>query len=66
MSYCGVAYQDNGEVLNANGTGSYESSGNHRWRTQSILHLSDGNALFSEGEIDLASRAWSGKVFAWD
>jgi hypothetical protein len=65
MSYCGAAYQDNGELLNAQGTGSYESSGNHRWRTQAVLRLSDGNALYSEGEIDLATRAWTGKVFEW-
>lgn len=66
LSYCGAAYQENGEVLLANGTGTYESSGTHHWRTQTILHLSDGNVLYSEGEIDLATRVWSGKVFAWD
>lgn len=66
VGYIGIAYQENGEVLNTSGTGTYESSGSHRWRTQSILHNSDGSAFYSEGEIDLATRTWSGTVYEWN
>jgi hypothetical protein len=65
LGYCGAAYMDNGDLLNSNGSGSYESSGTHHWKTQSVLQLSDGSALYSEGEIDLATRAWTGKVYEW-
>lgn len=65
FSYCGGSYAEDGDQLSAHGTGTYESIGVHRWRTQGILHLSDGTTLHSEGELDLASRSWTGKVFEW-
>jgi hypothetical protein len=65
LSYCGAAYLENGNELSASGSGSFESTGKHHWHTQAILHLSDGSALLSEGEIDLAKRSWTGKVSEW-
>jgi hypothetical protein len=65
LSYCGAAYLDNGDQVTGAGTGTYESVGAHRWRTQLIVHISDGSAVLSEGEIDLATRTWSGKLFDW-
>jgi hypothetical protein len=39
--------------------------GGHRWRAQvPIAYLSDGNTFAFEGEIDLAARLWTGKIFA--
>ena len=46
--------------------GSFESVGPNRWKTSSIWRISNGSALLSEGEIDLASRAWSGKNYEWN
>lgn len=63
FSYCGAAYFDNGETNNATATGTYESSGKHRWRTVGILHFQDGSSAVSEGEIDLATRSWKGTLF---
>jgi hypothetical protein len=62
-SYCGAAFLDNGETNGATGTGTYESSGTHRWRTVGILQLQDGSSVISEGEIDLATRSWKGILF---
>jgi hypothetical protein len=62
-SWCGAAYLDNGDSITGNGQGTHESSGRHKWRTQGINHLSDGRTLAVEGEIDLASRSWTGKLF---
>jgi hypothetical protein len=45
------------------GSGNFESSGHHRWRTQADIVISDGRTIPTEGEIDLASRSWIGKVF---
>ena len=62
FSYCGAAYLDNGEGSTAVGQGTFESIGKHRWRTEGILQVSDGRRIHSEGELDLASRSWKGKL----
>ena len=63
FTYCGAAFPDNGNIDTATGAGSYESVGKHRWRTVGTLQLMDGRALISEGEVDLATRSWNGKLF---
>ena len=61
-SSCSQAYLDDGEVTRADGSGSYESVGKHRWRTQGFVQSSTGQSGVSEGEIDLAARSWTGKL----
>lgn len=61
-SWCGVSYLDNGDSITDNAQGTIESSGRHKWRTQGIDHLSDGRVMRVEGEIDLATRSWTGKL----
>jgi hypothetical protein len=63
LSWCGEAFLDNGDVLSAGGPGTVESVGKHRWRTKGYLEISDGRRIATEGEIDLASRSWKGKLF---
>jgi hypothetical protein len=63
FSECATAYLDNGDGLGGIGQGTYESTGKHRWRTQSFVQISDGRRITGEGEIDLASRTWKGKIF---
>ena len=63
FSYCAGAYLDNGEQLSGTGSGTYESSGKHHWRTQLLTQISDGRTVASEGELDLATRSWTGKIF---
>ena len=60
-SWCGAAYLDNGDILTYTGQGAHESTGRHKWRTQGVSSISDGRTLGVEGEIDLATRTWSGK-----
>ena len=62
-SWCAAAYLDNGDSVTGNGQGTFESVGPNRWRTQGVAHLADGRTLVSEGEIALAARTWSGKIF---
>jgi len=63
-SWCGIAYLDDGEQVAINAVGTYENIGKHRWRTQApVVQLSDGRAQAFEGEIDLATRTWTGKLF---
>ena len=63
FSYHGAAYLDNGDTASATGNGTYESIGIHRWRTVGFLQTSLGGAIITEGEIDFATRSWTGKVF---
>ena len=63
LSWCGSSFLDNGEQVSGTGPGTYESIGKHRWRTQGFVDISDGRTLVSEGEIDLATRSWNGKIF---
>ncbi len=61
-SSCSQVYLDDGEVVRADGSGSYESVGKHRWRTQGFVQSSTGDSAVNDGEIDLASRSWTGKL----
>lgn len=63
FSACWVAYLDDGEQLSGVGSGTYESSGKHHWRTRHVIHISDGTSIANEGEIDLVARSWTGKNF---
>ncbi|MFI4974873.1 MAG: hypothetical protein ACHP84_10075 [Caulobacterales bacterium] len=65
LSWDGGAYLDNGDQVSGHGAGTYESVGTHRWRIQLITQISDGSAVMSDGELDLATRTWSGKLFEW-
>jgi hypothetical protein len=58
-----TAYLDNGDGLQSIGQGTYESTGKHQWRTAGFMQISDGRRIASEGEIDLASRSYKGKIF---
>jgi len=63
-TYHGMNYHDDGEQTTLTGTGTYESIGKHRWRTQAHnAFLSNGQTFAFEGEIDLAGRLWTGKIF---
>ena len=63
-SMCVSLFLDDGNQLAASGAGTYESTGKHHWATQGAAQLSDGRTYTLTGEIDLASRAWTGKSFA--
>jgi len=58
-----AAYLDNGDQLSGTGSGTYESSGKHHWKTQVLVQVSDGRTVIGEGEVDLATRSWNGKMF---
>ena len=58
-----LAYRDDGQVTRVSGSGSYESIGKHRWRTQGFIESSEGLSRVTEGKIDLATRSWTVKVF---
>ena len=59
------AFVADGTVLRSRTHGTYEPSGGLKWRTRTIDHLSDGRTTAGEGEVDLATRSWKGKIFEW-
>jgi hypothetical protein len=61
-SWCAAAYLDNGDSVTGNGQGTFSSGGTNRWRTQGFIQISDGRNIGLEGELDLATRLWSGKL----
>jgi hypothetical protein len=60
---CVTIYLNNGDQASFTAAGTYESTGKHHWRTQHVFQGSDGSSGVTEGEIDLATRSWTGKYF---
>ena len=60
---CGATYPDDGNSLTAAGRGTFSKSGLNRWRTNGHIQMSDGSKAQVEGELDLATRIWSGTLF---
>ena len=59
------AYLPNGDQLYGSGQGTFESAGGHTWRIRTIIRVSDGQVLATDGVLDLATRSYSGKVLEW-
>ena len=60
----GAVYLKNGDIVVGIGVGVFSATGGHRWKLLGHILLGDGRLLRSESEIDLASRSWSGKIYA--
>ena len=63
--FCGAAYLENGDSITGIAHGTHESSGVHKWRTRGVERLSDGRTVALEGEVDLATRSWTGQLIEW-
>ena len=57
------AFLDDGTTVTGHGEGSYEQqAGDHRWQISMQIQISDGSSLRSEGEIDLTTLEFTGKI----
>jgi len=63
FSWCARAFPDSADIVTGTGEGTFESVARHKWSTSLITHLSDGGAVGSKGEIDLATRSWTGTLY---
>ena len=61
-----VAWLDNGDSMSAVGTGVFNSSGVNTWRVRSMVVVSDGTIILSDGEVSLAERTYKGNMYAWE
>ena len=59
-----AGYLADGGVVTGEGSGTTQSLGGHKWRVCGQGLTSDGQVLSTDGEMDLASRTYKGKVFA--
>lgn len=52
--------------MGGSGSGVWEKlAGKHKWRVRSLILISDGSVVTTDGEVDLASRGYSGKLLEW-
>lgn len=61
-TWCATNFPDGGESLTGMAQGAVSDLGTHRWRTQGLLTLSDGRECLVDGELDLATRSWNGRL----
>jgi hypothetical protein len=61
-----VAFLENGEGMSASSTGVFNEVGTNSWRVRSMVIVSDGTALLSDGVVSLAERTYKGKIYAWE
>lgn len=62
--WCGVTFPAEGEGIVGRGTGTFCSAGTNRWSTRGPMSISDGRMVLLEGDIDLATRTWSGRLLS--
>lgn len=64
-AWAGEAYLDNGDVVQGSGSGFFQKSGKHKWRVRSIVRVSTGAVLLSDGVISLDGRSYKGTLKEW-
>jgi hypothetical protein len=66
-TWSGQAFLDDGTSAGGFGEGTWEQIGNeNRWAVHVNVEVSDGTRHRSEGESDLATLAFTGKMFSVD
>ncbi len=64
-AWAGQAYLEDGTNIGGLGEGTWEQvEGRHKWKLSLVMEISNGDRIRSEGEIDLATRTYSGKLYA--
>ncbi len=64
--WVGAVYPNNGEDIPSTGEGTWEKAGAHKWRVRVLLYRGDGIIRVTEGEIDLATRSYTGVNYEWN
>jgi hypothetical protein len=64
-SWVGSGYLENGEVVQGTGDGFFEKVGKHKWRVRSVVRVSSGALLLSDGVISLDGRSYKGMLTEW-
>jgi hypothetical protein len=64
VSFRAAAFLDDGKIINGTGEGTWETVGKHKWRVRGINYV-DGRTFASDGELELATQSFSGKLYEW-
>ena len=63
-TWAGQGFPEDGTTLGALGEGTWKKlEGQHRWTVSMEIEVSNGDRIRSEGEIDLETRTYTGKIF---
>ena len=65
-SWVGTGYLENGDQVGGLGQGVFQESGTHKWRVRSLIQISDGTVVLTDGEIALDGRTYVGTIHAWE
>ena len=65
ITFRAQGFLEGGVVVDGLGIGTFESSGTHKWRVRAVNKVSDGQTFASDGQLDLATRSFSGKLIEW-
>ena len=68
VQWVGQAYPPDSDFTNGNGTGTWaQVEGAHRWTISiPVIVVSNGDRIRCEGEVDLATRTFTGQMYAAD
>ena len=56
-------YLSDGSSVSVSGGGTLQSVGTHKWRLRGSDITSDGLAVVTDGEMDLATRTYNGTIY---
>jgi hypothetical protein len=65
-TWAGSSYQDDGETGGGLGRGVFEKSGTNKWRVRSLVQITGGPLLLTDGEIALEGRTYVGTIHQWE
>ena len=65
VTWMGQAYLDDGTRVGGAGTGVFEEIGNQKWRVRTLIGITDGSVLLTDGEVSLDGRSYNGTIQEW-
>ena len=66
VTWAGSSYSDDGNAVGGVGRGVFDKSGNNPWRVRSVIRVTDGPLLLTDGEIALEGRTYKGTLYHWE
>ena len=65
VKWVGICYLESGEQVTGSSEGVFDTIGDNQWRLRSMVKLSDGTLLISDGIVNLKGRTFNGEIFPW-
>ena len=65
-TWLGSGYLENGDIIGSSGEGVFHAMGNHKWRVRSVVQISDGTVILTDGVMSLDGRSYQGDIHQWE